>query len=192
MNRYGTILGKLKRNKAATQAQTHLAHQQARAERRQHHRDAPADSRKRLLADADRLAASDLEAGPTKRRRLDEDEDELTYDDDLLSKAVRRAKQQTDDAASTRENTPRKRNGKHVASEEINSGSLPASPLGALIYGLDDDIPPLPKDALADGDDASRRVNRVEDSQRRVWLQIARREIPKVCPSTKHLFMSIY
>ncbi|KZV88268.1 hypothetical protein EXIGLDRAFT_619629 [Exidia glandulosa HHB12029] len=62
----------------------------------------------------------------------------------------------------------------------FGSGSAPASPAsGALVFELDDDLPDFAKGPAVEGDAANRKVLTLEEAQRKVWLQIARKDIPK-------------
>ncbi|KAH7106885.1 SNF2 family DNA-dependent ATPase [Auriculariales sp. MPI-PUGE-AT-0066] len=175
----------------------------ARARHHQHlvHGDGVADSRKRPLGEpVDRLA--ELDPAPSKRRRVDDgsalpvghyDEDEDVYDDD--SKAARKLKtvhQLSDDALSTRETTPRRRNGKQpeATSDGLNSPSLPGTPSGAILFGLDDEVLPLSHDVVAEGDAATRRVLTVEENQRKVWRRIVFKDVPRV--GSLSLFLSAF
>lgn len=60
------------------------------------------------------------------------------------------------------------------------SGSMPASPAsGALVFEMDELIPPLPKGVKLEGEALAQRLQQLEGAQHKVWLQIARRDIPK-------------
>ncbi|EJD52138.1 hypothetical protein AURDEDRAFT_111600 [Auricularia subglabra TFB-10046 SS5] len=60
------------------------------------------------------------------------------------------------------------------------SGSMPASPAsGALVFEMDEIIPPLPKGVKLEGEALAQRLQQLEAAQHKVWLQIARRDIPR-------------
>jgi DNA helicase INO80 len=71
--------------------------------------------------------------------------------------------------------------------------SRPASPAvsaSAFVYELDEQIPPLKKAKKMDESAVIKRVKALEEAQRKVWTNIARRDIAKVWKScTFHLHM---
>jgi DNA helicase INO80 len=61
--------------------------------------------------------------------------------------------------------------------------SRPASPIAGLVtvvYELDEDVPPLKKAKKMDDSAMIKRVKALEEGQRKVWMNIARREVAKV------------
>ncbi|KZT06822.1 uncharacterized protein LAESUDRAFT_743170 [Laetiporus sulphureus 93-53] len=71
-----------------------------------------------------------------------------------------------------------------VAGDLTPAGSRPASPaltsVSATVYELDESIPPLRRAKKVDEAAMIKRVKTLEDAQRKVWTNIARRDIPKV------------
>ena len=63
-------------------------------------------------------------------------------------------------------------------------GSRPASPaltsVSATVYELDDEIPPLKRAKKIDDAAMMKRVRTLEEAQRKVWMNIARRDVAKV------------
>ena len=69
------------------------------------------------------------------------------------------------------------------ASGEASPGfSRPASPATAMsfVYELDEPIPPLKRAKKIDDGAMLKRIKALEDTQRKVWVNIARRDVPKV------------
>lgn len=64
-------------------------------------------------------------------------------------------------------------------------GSRPPSPtltsISATVYELDEAIPPLKKARKVDDAAMMKRVRNLEEAQRKVWMNIARRDVAKVC-----------
>lgn len=68
--------------------------------------------------------------------------------------------------------------------------SRPSSPamaptadrLNATVFGLDEPVPQLKKAKKVDDATMLKRVRALEETQKKVWTTIARRDIPKVCP----------
>lgn len=75
-----------------------------------------------------------------------------------------------------------------VAGDVTPSPSRPASPalttasdrLGATVFELDEDVPPLKKARKVDDATMLKRVRTLEEAQKKVWTTIARRDIPRV------------
>lgn len=71
-----------------------------------------------------------------------------------------------------------------VAGDVTPSASRPASPaltsISATVYELDEPIPALRKAKKVDDTVMIKRVRNLEEAQRKVWTNIARRDIPKV------------
>lgn len=71
-----------------------------------------------------------------------------------------------------------------VAGDITPVGSRPASPaltnVSATVYELDENIPPLKKAKKIDDASMWKRVRGLEDAQKKVWTNIARRDIVKV------------
>lgn len=71
-----------------------------------------------------------------------------------------------------------------VAGDQTPSGSRPASPaltsVSATVYELEDVIPPLKKAKKIDDATMMKRVRTLEEAQRKVWMNIARRDVSKV------------
>lgn len=71
-----------------------------------------------------------------------------------------------------------------VAGDITPGGSRPPSPTltatSATVFEMDMVIPPLKKAKKVDGTTMLKRIKALEESQRKVWKNIARREIPKV------------
>lgn len=71
-----------------------------------------------------------------------------------------------------------------VAGDLTPSASRPASPaltsISATVYELDEPIPALRKAKKVDDTVMMKRVRNLEEAQRKVWTNIARRDIPKV------------
>ncbi len=81
--------------------------------------------------------------------------------------------------------------GIHSASASVSGdvtpvGSRPASPaltnVSAAVYELDESIPPLKKAKKIDDASMWKRVRGLEEAQKKVWTNIARRDIVKVYP----------
>ena len=72
-----------------------------------------------------------------------------------------------------------------VSGDVTPAGSRPPSPsltsISATVYELDEAIPPLKKARKVDDAAMIKRVKNLEEAQRKVWQNIARRDIPKVC-----------
>jgi len=70
-----------------------------------------------------------------------------------------------------------------VAGDITPGGSRPPSPTltatSATVFEMDMVIPPLKKAKKVDGTTMLKRIKALEESQRKVWKNIARREIPK-------------
>jgi DNA helicase INO80 len=70
------------------------------------------------------------------------------------------------------------------------SPSRPASPpftaasdrMGAMVYELDEEIPPLRKAKKVDDSTMLKRIKTLEEAQKKVWTTIARRDVPRVSP----------
>ena len=78
-----------------------------------------------------------------------------------------------------------------VAGDVTPSASRPASPaltsISATVYELDEPIPALRKAKKVDDTVMMKRVRNLEEAQRKVWTNIARRDIPKVrSPCVRH------
>ncbi|KAI0785971.1 SNF2 family N-terminal domain-containing protein [Abortiporus biennis] len=71
-----------------------------------------------------------------------------------------------------------------VAGDMTPTGSRPASPaltnVSATIYELDENIPPLKRAKKVDDHSMWKRVKGLEEAQRKVWTNIARRDVVKV------------
>ena len=71
-----------------------------------------------------------------------------------------------------------------VAGDVTPSASRPASPaltsISATVYELDEPIPALRKAKKVDDTVMMKRVRNLEEAQRKVWTNIARRDVPKV------------
>jgi DNA helicase INO80 len=111
-------------------------------------------------------------------------------------------REQSVDSVSTTPKTPRKRNARRkidaIALESLGLGSAPASVAGdltpsgsrppsptltatsATVFEMDMIIPPLKKAKKVDDATMLKRIKTLEEAQRKVWKNIARREIPKV------------
>ena len=75
-----------------------------------------------------------------------------------------------------------------LSRDQTPTGSRPASPAPGIIsavYELDEDIPPLKKARKVDDATMMKRVRNLEETQRKVWTNIARRDVGKV--SIHHL-----
>lgn len=75
----------------------------------------------------------------------------------------------------------------HPPSGDITpSISRPSSPtlnVATVIYGLDEIVPPLRKAKKMDNGAAQKRVRALEEAQKKVWTNIARRDVAKVVSS---------
>lgn len=58
--------------------------------------------------------------------------------------------------------------------------SRPTSPLSSVIFELDENVPPLKKAKKMDNGAIQKRVRALEDAQKKVWTNIARRDVAKV------------
>lgn len=71
-----------------------------------------------------------------------------------------------------------------VSGEVTPSASRPPSPaltsVSATLYELDEAIPPLKKARKVDDAAMAKRVKNLEEAQRKVWMNIARRDVAKV------------
>lgn len=71
-----------------------------------------------------------------------------------------------------------------VAGDLTPTGSRPASPAlttaSATVYELDEAIPPLKRAKKVDDASMLKRVRTLEEAQRKVWMNIARKDITKV------------
>ncbi|KAI0778036.1 SNF2 family N-terminal domain-containing protein [Trametes elegans] len=71
-----------------------------------------------------------------------------------------------------------------VSGDVTPVGSRPASPaltnISATVYELDEAIPPLKKARKVDDAAMMKRVKTLEEAQRKVWMNIARRDVAKV------------
>ncbi|CCM00896.1 uncharacterized protein FIBRA_02942 [Fibroporia radiculosa] len=71
-----------------------------------------------------------------------------------------------------------------IAGDSTPVGSRPASPaltaVSATVYELDESIPPLKRAKKVDDASMLKRVRTLEDAQRKVWTNIARRDVAKV------------
>jgi DNA helicase INO80 len=75
-----------------------------------------------------------------------------------------------------------------AAGDMTPSSSRPASPalttasdrMGATVFELDEDVPPLKKARKVDDATMLKRVRALEETQKKVWTTIARRDIPRV------------
>ncbi|PCH33516.1 hypothetical protein WOLCODRAFT_135169 [Wolfiporia cocos MD-104 SS10] len=71
-----------------------------------------------------------------------------------------------------------------VADDVTPSASRPASPaltsVSTTVYELDESIPPLKRAKKIDDASMLKRVKTLQEAQRKVWTNIARREVPKV------------
>jgi chromatin-remodeling ATPase INO80 len=78
-----------------------------------------------------------------------------------------------------------------VAGDITPGGSRPPSPTltatSATVFEMDMIIPPLKKAKKVDGPTMLKRIKALEESQRKVWKNIARREIPKASLSPQIL-----
>jgi chromatin-remodeling ATPase INO80 len=73
-----------------------------------------------------------------------------------------------------------------IAGDITPGGSRPPSPTltvtSATVFEMDMVIPPLKKAKKVDETTMLKRIKALEESQRKIWKNIARREIPKACP----------
>ncbi|KAI0961394.1 hypothetical protein AcV7_000503 [Taiwanofungus camphoratus] len=71
-----------------------------------------------------------------------------------------------------------------ISGELTPAGSRPASPAltsaSATVYELDESIPPLKRAKKVDDASMLKRIRTLEEAQRKVWTNIARREVAKV------------
>lgn len=79
-----------------------------------------------------------------------------------------------------------------VSGDVTPSGSRPPSPtltsISATVYELDEAIPPLKRARKVDGAAMIKRVKNLEETQRKVWQNIARRDVAKVrCVSHRRM-----
>ena len=76
-------------------------------------------------------------------------------------------------------------NAPSVSGDITPVGSRPPSPtltnISATMYELDEAIPPLKRARKVDDNAMIKRVKNLEDAQRKVWQNIARRDVAKVC-----------
>lgn len=81
-----------------------------------------------------------------------------------------------------------------VAGDITPNGSRPPSPTltatSATVFEMDMVIPPLKKAKKVVGATMLKRIKALEESQRKVWKNIARKEIPKASLSPKLLFVA--
>ena len=72
-----------------------------------------------------------------------------------------------------------------VAGDATPSASRPASPAltvtSTVVYELDEVVPPLRRAKKVDDSAMAKRLKSLEEAQRKVWTNIARRDITKVC-----------
>lgn len=75
-------------------------------------------------------------------------------------------------------------NAPSVSGDATPAGSRPPSPtptsVSATLYELDEQIPPLKKARKVDDAAMMKRVKNLEEAQRKVWMNIARRDVAKV------------
>jgi chromatin-remodeling ATPase INO80 len=75
-----------------------------------------------------------------------------------------------------------------IAGDATPSPSRPASPaltavsdrMGAMVYELDEDIPPLRRAKKVDDITMLKRIRTLEEAQKKVWTAIAKRDVPRV------------
>ena len=70
----------------------------------------------------------------------------------------------------------------HVFTDAASS-SAPPSPMSAAFLSLDHPLPERPKPQKLAGPQVTKRLVALEELQKKVWLSIARKDIPKVRPS---------
>lgn len=63
----------------------------------------------------------------------------------------------------------------------ISRPSSPVSGITPIVYELDEEVPPLRKAKKMDESAMVKRVKALEEAQRKVWTNIARKEVAKVC-----------
>jgi len=102
---------------------------------------------------------------------------------------------------------PKKKTG--LALEDDEQGSRPASLLGdvtpavsrptspvptntSMVYELDEHVPPMKKAKKVDDAVMVKRIKSLEEAQRKVWTNIARREVAKVSSSCCHLRSKVF
>jgi hypothetical protein len=82
-----------------------------------------------------------------------------------------------------------------VAGDATPAYSRPGSPaptISSVVYELDETIPPLKKAKRVDDASMLKRVKTLEEAQRKVWTNIAKRDIAKVCWITVTFYRLIH
>src|ERR1700761_307063 len=147
--------------------------------RRQHEDlDDITDEVERSVADDNSRAATPSQR-PTKRPRH-------KFAEDLHSQKKKgKRKKPTEEQAAIDVLGPSAANPLRVAGGSESGTPLhsaPNSPMLKAVYELNEPIPPLRRPTRkTEGAQAIRRIKAVEDAQQKVWIAIARKEIPKVC-----------
>lgn len=73
------------------------------------------------------------------------------------------------------------------AAESVGSASVASSPAGTPFIALDQPLPVLPAVGKVDHATLVKRAIQLEENQRKVWISLARKDIPKVRPTHLHI-----
>jgi hypothetical protein len=142
-----------------------------------------------ITDELERSVADDNSRTPTPAGRGHHKRYKAKLSDELLQPATKRIKKRkpVDEIGfhmnSGQESCSAIPNSFYTVSElETPLPSAPPSPTPKTVYELFERIPAPKKPAKrVEGTQAMKRVKAVEDIQQKVWLNIARKEIPKVC-----------
>ena len=172
---------------------------------------------KRSPSDAGGDFPVEMELGPASKRRKCDIEDNCHDSADLFpapsnlsdNRGKGRPRDASPDSISvkpSRKKVPRKRLGSELEPEWesashpqpisgdatpaifISQPPSPAPTMPSIIYELEEEIPPLKKAKKVDEPTMIKRIKTLEEAQRKVWTNIARRDIAKVFNERSHNF----